>query len=44
MHTGCAKTHADRFSHACGGGERQAQTTQLREAEIADLVAYLETL
>jgi mono/diheme cytochrome c family protein len=44
MHTGCAKTLADRFGAQCGGGDQHGHTSQLRDAEIADLVAYLESL
>jgi cytochrome c peroxidase len=44
MHDGCATTLADRFSQACGGGDRHGVTSQLSRAQIDDLVAYLETL
>jgi mono/diheme cytochrome c family protein len=44
MHTGCAKTLAERFKAPCGGGDMHGHTSQLREAEIDDLVAYLESL
>jgi hypothetical protein len=44
MHTGCAKTLAERFAAPCGGGDMHGHTSQLRELEINDLVAYLETL
>jgi YD repeat-containing protein len=44
MHDGCAKTLADRFTAPCGGGDQHGLTSQLGAAEIADLVAYLETL
>ncbi len=43
MHDGCAKTLTDRFG-ACGGGDLHGKTSQLSPAQIADLVAYLETL
>jgi mono/diheme cytochrome c family protein len=44
MHDGCAATLADRFNAACGGGDQHGKTSQLSAPEIADLVAYLETL
>ena len=46
MHDGCANTLADRFNRttACGGGEAHGHTAGLAETEVADLVAYLETL
>jgi mono/diheme cytochrome c family protein len=43
LHTGCAATLADRFG-ACGGGDNHGKTSHLTPAQIADLVAYLETL
>ena len=43
LHNGCAPTLADRFG-PCGGGDSHGQTSHLGPAEIADLVAYLETL
>ena len=43
MHDGCARTLAERFG-ACGGGDRHGNTSRLSQAQIADLVAYLETL
>ncbi len=42
MHDGCAATLLDRFS--CGGGDQHGHTSQLGAPEIADLVAYLESL
>jgi hypothetical protein len=42
LHGGCAPTLADRFG-ACGG-DRHGATSSLSAAQIADLVAYLETL
>ncbi|MDB4930270.1 MAG: hypothetical protein JWM10_2754 [Myxococcaceae bacterium] len=42
LHDGCAATLADRFGPC--GGDRHGQTSQLRPPQIADLVAYLETL
>jgi len=44
MHTGCAKTLQARFDPTCGGGDRHGKTSHLSTTEIADLVAYLETL
>jgi len=44
MHNGCAKTLRDRFSTKCGGGDSHGHTSQLTEAQIDDLVAYLHTL
>jgi DNA-binding beta-propeller fold protein YncE len=43
MHNGCAATLVERFG-ACGGGDAHGHTSQLSGREIADLVAYLETL
>jgi cytochrome c peroxidase len=42
LHSGCAPTLADRFG-ACGG-DRHGAVSSLSAAQIADLVAYLETL
>jgi mono/diheme cytochrome c family protein len=44
MHDGCAKTLADRFVPACGGGDKHGVTSQLTPDQIADLTAYLATL
>src|SRR5262249_41652974 len=46
MHNGCAATLRDRFagSIACGGGDSPGQTSQLADAQIDDLIAFLETL
>ncbi len=44
MHNGCAKTLADRFGGACGGDDRHGLTSKLSQAQIADLIAYLESL
>ncbi|XXX81150.1 c-type cytochrome [Sorangium sp. So ce134] len=45
MHNGCAATLRDRFTNpACGGGDQHGRTSQLTEAQVDDLVAYLETL
>jgi hypothetical protein len=43
MHDGCATTLADRFG-ACGGGDKHGHTSQLTAAQVADLVAYLDSL
>ncbi len=45
IHDGCAATLKDRFLNpACGGGDKHGRTSDLTEAELSDLVAYLETL
>jgi len=44
MHNGCATTLKDRFSPACGGGDKHGKTSQLSAAQIDDLTAYLESL
>lgn len=44
MHDGCAKTLADRFAPTCGGGDKHGVTSSLTAAQIADLVAYMESL
>ncbi|MET0390338.1 MAG: cytochrome c [Polyangiales bacterium] len=45
MHDGCAHGLMDRFTDPrCGGGEAHGHTAQLDAAQLADLVAYLETL
>jgi cytochrome c553 len=43
LHDGCAATLKDRFG-PCGGGDKHGHTSDLSEADIDDLVAYLETL
>ncbi|HEY5920303.1 MAG TPA: cytochrome c [Kofleriaceae bacterium] len=43
MHDGCAATLRDRFG-VCGGGDSHGKTSHLSEAQLADLVAYLESL
>jgi cytochrome c peroxidase len=43
MHNGCAPTLTDRFG-SCGGGDQHGHTSQLSTSQIADLVAYLQTL
>ena len=44
MHDGCAQTLTDRFDAPCGGGDKHGKTSQLSKAQIADLVAYLQSL
>jgi hypothetical protein len=44
MHTGCAKTLADRFDPACGGGESHGRVRALVGEDLTDMVAYLESL
>jgi cytochrome c peroxidase len=46
MHDGCAATLRDRFtaSATCTGGDNHGKISHLSDAEIDDLVAYLETL
>lgn len=44
MHDGCAQSLKERFTKDCGGGDRHGKTSQLSESELADLIAYLETL
>jgi hypothetical protein len=43
MHDGCAATLAARFDPACGG-DRHGHPELLDSSELADLIAYLETL
>ena len=43
LHDGCAPTLLDRFS-PCGGGDLHGVTSKLSQADLLDLVAYLETL
>ena len=43
LHDGCAATLFDRFG-ACGGGDAHGHTSQLTQDQIADLVAYLNSL
>jgi mono/diheme cytochrome c family protein len=43
MHDGCAKTLRDRFRPECGGNTH-GNTSQLSEAQIGDLVAFLESI
>ncbi|HZL21471.1 MAG TPA: cytochrome-c peroxidase [Polyangia bacterium] len=44
LHNGCAKTLADRFDPACGGGDQHGITSNLSTSQISDLVAYLSTI
>ncbi len=44
MHDGCAKTLRDRFTSPCGGGDKHGVTSHLSQAQIDDLVAFLESL
>jgi hypothetical protein len=44
MHTGCAKSLADRFKPECGGGDKHGVTSHLSPAQISDLSVFLETL
>ncbi len=46
MHDGCAPTLTERFTSGptCGGGDAHGRTSHLTGAQIADLVAYLESL
>jgi mono/diheme cytochrome c family protein len=43
LHDGCAATLTARFG-ACGGGDKHGHTSQLTPTQIADLVAYLQSL
>ena len=45
LHNGCAPTLAARFGNAsCDGGDMHGKTSQLTQAQIGDLVAFLESL
>jgi hypothetical protein len=44
MHDGCAATLRDRFGTTCGGGDTHGHTSQLTEPQLADLIAYLESI
>lgn len=44
MHDGCAATLRDRFDPDCGGGDNHGHTSQLSEAELDDLIAYMQSL
>jgi hypothetical protein len=43
LHDGCAATIRDRFG-PCGGGDQHGQTSHLTEDELAELVAYLDSI
>jgi hypothetical protein len=43
LHDGCAATLADRFG-ACGGGDQHGVTSTLTQAQLSDLIAYLDSL
>jgi cytochrome c peroxidase len=43
IHTGCAETLRDRFDPECGGAAH-GDLAGLTDADLDDLVAYLETL
>ncbi len=43
LHTGCAQTLFDRFDPSCGG-TKHGDTADLTKDQIADIVAYVETL
>ena len=44
LHDGCAATLRARFDAKCGGGDLHGKTSGLTEAQLGDLIAYLETL
>jgi mono/diheme cytochrome c family protein len=44
MHDGCATTLTERFNGKCGGGDKHGVTSKFSPAQIADLVAFVETL
>jgi mono/diheme cytochrome c family protein len=44
MHNGCAATLRDRFSAGCGGDAKHFADGTFTDAQITDLVGYLETL
>jgi cytochrome c peroxidase len=45
MHDGCAETLRERFTEpSCGGGDAHGRTSDLADAEIDDLVAFLSSL
>ena len=43
MHDGCAKTLRDRFDPACGGASH-GNTANLTSGQIADLIAYMQSI
>ncbi len=44
IHTGCANSLRERFELECAGGDKHGKISLLGEADIDDMVAYLETL
>jgi mono/diheme cytochrome c family protein len=44
MHNGCAPDLAQRFTAACGGGDKHGVTSKLTPTQVADLAAFVETL
>jgi mono/diheme cytochrome c family protein len=45
MRSGCAATLAQRFNdETCGGGAQHGHASTLSAADVADLIAYLESL
>ncbi len=44
MHDGCATTLRERFDPACGGGDRHGHTSHLSEAQLGDLISYLQSI
>jgi len=45
LHNGCAKTLRDRLTDAsCGGGDKHGKTSELTSAQVADLIAFLESI
>lgn len=45
MHNGCAANIHERLTNPeCGGGDQHGKTSQLDDAQLNDLTAYLETL
>ena len=43
LHDGCAATLADRFG-SCGGGDQHGVTSTLTQAQLSDLIAFLDSL
>jgi hypothetical protein len=43
MHDGCAATLSDRFG-ICGGGDAHGKTSQLSQAQLGDLIAFLASI
>jgi hypothetical protein len=43
IHNGCAATLKERFDPSCGG-DKHGKTADLSNAQISDLIAYLQTL